>query len=554
MNMLTNGTLVQKVRLVSGLILFAFVATHFLNHAVGLAGVEAMETVQSWRLVVTRSQPVSIILGLALLVHMALGLVRVARLRTLRMPPWEAAQIALGLAIPFLLFPHIVNTHLANSLFGVNDTYVYELLQLWPSKWPDQSALLLIVWAHSCIGLHYWLRLSPRYRRYQPFALALAVLIPFAALAGFMVAGQDVQAAAADPQVLNDMRVQTNWPQGEALDWLSWMTPLSYYVFYPFLIAVLLYMAGRWAASRLASNLAVSYVPQPKLRVVPGATLLEISRANGVPHMSVCGGRARCSTCRVEVLDGLESLAPAGAAEAETLQRIAAGPSIRLACQIRPSEPVTVRLLLRPGATVSMQRAEAQGVERSLAILFLDIRGFTNWSQSKLPYDIVHILNQTFTAAGNAVVNNRGWVDKYMGDGMMAVFGREDGTDAGCAHAIAAARDIDLVIEKLNRELADELGSELKVGMGIHMGPLVMGEIGHEASAAMTVIGRSVNTASRLEAMTKELDCQLIVSCEAIKRAGLEPKDFDIRVVEVRGIDGALEVVAFKRAREAPAE
>jgi len=554
MHMLLSGSLAQRARLVSGLVLFAFAATHFLNHAVGLAGLEAMETVQSWRLAVTRSLPVSIVLGLALLTHMAFGLVRVARLRTLKMPPWEAAQIVLGLAIPFLLFPHILNTRFANLLFGVNDTYVYELLQLWPRLWPDQSVLLLIVWAHSCIGLHYWLRLTPLYRRLEPLALALAALVPFAALAGFMVAGQDVQAAAMNPQVLDAMRARTNWPEGEALDWLMRVTPISYYVFYPFLIAVLLYIFGRWIALRIASNLAVSYVPQPKLRVTPGATLLEISRANDVPHMAVCGGRARCSTCRVEVLEGFESLPPAGPAEAETLARIGAGPRIRLACQINPSTPVTVRLVLRPGSAGSMQRAEAHGVERFLAILFLDIRGFTNWSQSKLPYDIVFILNQTFTAAGDAIAKNQGWVDKYMGDGLMAVFGRDGGTDAGCAQAIAAARDIDLAMEELNRELADELGTVLKVGIGIHVGALVMGEIGHEDSAAMTVIGRSVNTASRLEAMTKELGCQLIVSREAVERAGLDAADFETRIVQVRGLDDPLDVVAVKRARDLPAQ
>ena len=550
MTHLLSGTLAQRTRLISGLILFAFAATHFLNHAVGLIGVEEMEAVRQWRLAVTRSLPGGVILGLTLLIHMLLGLVGLARRRTARMPLWEAAQIAVGLFIPFFLFPHIVNTRFAFELFGVNDGYVYELLQLWPRLALGQSVLLLVVWFHSCLGLHYWLRLSPSYRRLQPIALSLAVLVPFAALAGFMVAGQSVQAAAADPEALAIMRQNANWPHGEALDWLLYYTPLSYYAFYPFLTAVLAFTVGRWAWGRMASNLSVSYVPAPDLRTTPGATLLEISRANGIPHISVCGGRARCSTCRVEVIKGLDALPPPNAAERETLNRITAPADVRLACQLRPSAPLTVRLLVRPDGRGRVDRAEALGVERTLAVLFLDIRGFTNWSQAKLPYDVVFILNRTFAVAGDAITAHRGWVDKYMGDGLMAVFGHEDGANAGCVQALESARAIDLAMDELNEELKDELGEELRIGMGIHVGPLVMGEIGHEESAAMTVIGRSVNTASRLEAMTKDHGCQLIVSHAAFQRSGAAVKDLRPQAVSVRGLDDPLEVVAIGRARD----
>ena len=546
--------MIQRARLISGLVLFAFAATHFLNHAVGLAGLEAMETVRGWRLTVTRSLPGSIILGLSLLIHMLLGLAGMARKRTTKMPIWEAGQIALGVAIPFFLFPHILNTRFANLFFGVDDAYVYELLQLWPGHWPDQSMLLLFVWIHSCIGLHFWLRLSPLYRRLQPFALAFAVLVPFASLAGFMVAGQLVQTMASDPAVLSEIREQVRWPEGEALDWLLYLTPQSYYAFYPFLAGVLLFASGRGAISLLASKLPVSYVPTPTVRALPGATLLETSRANGIPHTSICGGRARCSTCRVEILEGLTALPAPETAEFETLQRISAPPSVRLACQVSPKAPVTMRLLVRPDSRRKTSRDEAQGVERTLAVLFLDIRGFTNWSQDKLPYDVVFILNQMFAAAGAAIENNGGWIDKYMGDGLMAVFGREDGTNKGCTQAIATARAIDKAMQELNRDLKDELGQSLNVGIGIHVGPLVLGEIGYEGSAAMTVIGRSVNTAARLEAMTKELGCQLIVSREAFEKSGLKLTLQKPQAVSVRGLDEPLEIIAFKSSSDLPVE
>ena len=88
-----------------------------------------------------------------------LALFKLAKRTTLRLPPWELVQIVLGLLIPFLLFPHIVNTRIAHVLFGVEDNYLYELVRLWPVSAILQSTLLVMVWLHGCIGIHFWLRL-----------------------------------------------------------------------------------------------------------------------------------------------------------------------------------------------------------------------------------------------------------------------------------------------------------------------------------------------------------------------------------------------------------
>src|SRR5262245_40707572 len=105
MHVYLRGDRLQRVRLASGLVLFAFAGTHFLNHAVGLVSLEAMHEVQAWRTSVTRSVLGSLVLGSALLAHMSLGLYKLVGRTTWRMPLWEAAQILLALAIPFLLFP-----------------------------------------------------------------------------------------------------------------------------------------------------------------------------------------------------------------------------------------------------------------------------------------------------------------------------------------------------------------------------------------------------------------------------------------------------------------
>ena len=159
MHVLWRGDTLQRMRLVSGLILFAFAATHFINHALGLISIDLMQVVQQWRWAVTRSWPGTIVLLAALLTHASLGLFKLSGRATLRLPRWELIQILLGISIPFLLLPHIVNTRIAHVFFNVNDIYVYELARLWPASAIIQSLLLVIVWVHGCMGIHFWLRL-----------------------------------------------------------------------------------------------------------------------------------------------------------------------------------------------------------------------------------------------------------------------------------------------------------------------------------------------------------------------------------------------------------
>ena len=174
MGVLWRGSVAQRLRLVTGLILFTFAAMHFLNHALGLVSLEAMESFDAWRTAVTRSLAGTVILAAALLTHATLALVKLAGRRTLRLHRWEWAQIALGLTIPILLLPHIVNTRVANLAFGIQTTYPYELVRIWADLMVDQTLLLLVVWTHGCIGLNYWLRLSSSYRLVAPLLFALA--------------------------------------------------------------------------------------------------------------------------------------------------------------------------------------------------------------------------------------------------------------------------------------------------------------------------------------------------------------------------------------------
>jgi adenylate cyclase len=556
MNAPLRGDVLQRLRLASGLVLFTFAGTHFLNHAVGLYGLEAMHEMESWRTMVTRSWPGSILLGTALLTHLSLGLYKLAMRNTLRMPAWEAVQIVLGLSIPFLLFSHIVNTRVAHTVYNVNDIYIYELVRLWPERAFWQSLLLLLVWVHGCIGIHFWLRLSPLYRSIQLPLLAVAVALPLAALAGFMVTGRGANVAIADPVVFKNLKELSRWPNAPDSAALADMRAVVWYGFAGVLALVFAVYFWRYYRRASGPRVEIAYVGGPTVKAPVGMTLLEISRESKIPHASVCGGRARCSTCRVRIEQGLDRLSPPTPTEALTLAAIEAPKNVRLACQIRPHMPLTVARLLRPATTgpnaVDFLESQSEGSERIMTVMFLDIRGFTRLTENKLPYDVIFILNEFFAATAQSIRMHGGWVDKFLGDGLLAVFGQRVGPELGCRQALRAARAIDLAIDHLNARLEPELGEAVQIGIGIHAGSLVVGRIGHGEAIDMTVIGRTVNAASRLETLTKERGCQIVMSREVADYAGWDPPFDTGGPVTVRGISIPIDPVCVTRGRDLP--
>ena len=360
MRLLWSGTALDRLRLWSGLVLFAFVATHLLNHAVGLWSLEAMTTVQHWRLAVTRSPPGFVVLTASLLAHAGLALWKLARLRTLRLRRAEVLQGLSGFVIPILLMPHLFEAGVGPRSLGVAAAYPAILPLLWPARFSGQTLLIIAVWLHGCLGLHYWLRGESWYRAASHVLAALAALVPAAALAGFVVAGREAArlAAAEDPSrraaveaaagLSNATRAAMSAHAADATLWTCALVALT--------VAIL---ALRLYVIRRPSGFEIVYAGGPTVRSTVGPTLLEISRANRVPHLSACGGKARCSTCRVRIVEGGERLAPPGEAEQRLLRRIGAPPDVRLACQIRPNGPLMVALLLKPTAQFPRRRWRA---------------------------------------------------------------------------------------------------------------------------------------------------------------------------------------------------
>jgi len=530
-----------RARLSAGIILYIYVATHLINHALGFLSLEAMEVGRDVFLAVWRNPVGTILLYGAILTHVLLVLWSLYRRRTLRMPLREALQILFGLLLPIILLEHIVGTRGMHQTAGINDTYGYVLSTLWISK-PGtgalQSVALILAWAHGSMGLYFWLRLKPWFGAAAPWLFTAVILVPVLALVGFVDGGRELGRLLED-DVFVDQLIATIGPANDAeiargvmvLDW-------GRGIFGALLGLVVIGRIGRWAVRQRAHMVTITYADGRKIAMEPGATVLDASRRLGVPHASVCGGRGRCSTCRVHVSTGRESLPVPSSEESRVLSRVGASDATRLACQLRPTHDVTVAPLLGADATAKDGHRKSvtnQGAEREVAILFADIRSFTAFSEKKLPYDVVFVLNQYFRTMGSAVEEAGGQLDKFIGDGVMALFGIETDAPTGCRAAIEGARRMAVGLKELNENLKNDLPEPLRIGIGIHVGSVIVGDMGYATTRSITAIGDAVNTASRLESLNKEFVSQLVVSGDVAERAGIDLSAYRSESVEVRG-------------------
>ena len=550
----------RQLRLFSGLVMLAYVTMHLLNHAVGLVSLEAMEDVLWYVFRIWSKRPAQALLYGSFLVHYGLALWALWERRSLRLRVSELAQLILGFTIPILLARHVVNTRISDNFFHTDVGYYAFLLWVYFVNSLDQAYLqmlvLIVAWSHAMIGLHFWLRVRPWYARFAPVALVFAVLVPVLSLLGMIEAGLHVAALAKDPNWTREAFARMTLPSPEIQRSRDAITIGLTWFFGGAVAAVLLGRIARRAWRRRHGVVRIGYANGRWIEVTPGTSVLEASRIAGIPHASVCGGRGRCSTCRVRVRAEAHSIDPPSTNELRVLRRIGARPNIRLACMLRPRGTVEVTPLLPPMALAADGRRRVdvvQGSEREIAILFADIRGFTALAEGRLPYDVVFVLNRYFSAMGRAIESAGGRVDKFIGDGVMALFGIESGTRAGCREALAAARLMSQRLAELNLSLEAELGRPLRIGLGIHCGPVIVGEMGYGSATAITAIGDAVNTASRLEAATKDYDCELVVSEETVVRAGFDSSEFSRQEIEIRGKREMLAVITLASAADLPA-
>jgi adenylate cyclase len=305
-----RSRIAARLRLATGLILFVYLLTHLLNHALGLVSLQAMEQGREIFLLLWRNPVGTFLLYGSILAHFFLALYSVYRRRSLRMPAWEALQLVFGLLIPPLLMAHLVGTRGAHEIAGTEDSYALVLYVLWivkPLYALRQSAVLLIAWVHGCMGLHFWLRFRPGYPRWLPLLYTAALLVPVFGLLGFVQAGRTVIGLAGDPAWIDRLKAAAGPPEGETANILGAAVDGLLLLYFATLAGALLIPALR-AAINNRSGIVVTYTGGRRVTVQQGTTILEASRIASIPHAAVCGGRGRCSTCRIRIWAGMETL------------------------------------------------------------------------------------------------------------------------------------------------------------------------------------------------------------------------------------------------------
>lgn len=547
-----SETNLRRARILSGLIIFSFVFSHLFNHSLALISIDTAERARKWFSLIWLNPVSSLLFYGSVLVHVCLVLRSLYLRQTLRMPLREALQIVFGLSIPFLIISHAVNIRVSHMMYGIDVGYYSVVRRLWinnPMGGAWQSLALVVIWVHGCIGLYFWLRYRDWYPRIAGLFMTVAVMLPLLALLGFSDAGrwlQEIDQKYALPPGLMDSTIQRDeLPlQREMETRISFVTGTIEAVFAGAVLLVFMLRGVRSFRQRLTA-IGINYEHGAQARVPAGFSILEASRLAGIPHYSVCGGKGRCSTCRVKVLHSNGPLPPPGDIEQTTLRRIHADSDVRLGCQLRPTKDLDIALLVSPPQQSDLP-ADAQparpGREEEIAILFCDLRNFTTLSEAKLPYDVVFLLNRYFTIVGQAVEHAGGHLDKFIGDGAMALFGLGDDAENGCRDAMKAAATILRDIATLNEGLEKQFSVCLDVVVGIHSGPSIVGVMGYGAAKTLTAIGDTVNVASRLESKAKEFGAAIVVSEPAIIQAGQPIADLRSEQIVIRGRNSQMKV------------
>jgi adenylate cyclase len=555
-----RGIGLRQIRLVSGVVLFAYLVSHFVNHALGNISMDALAAGVHIHTMIWQFLPITILFYSSCLVHTGLGVWALYQRRQFRWKAVEPLQLVLGLSIPALIIAHIVGARLGQTLYGHEKLYpqeLYAFLVAWPFRAWLMSTVLIVAWVHGSIGLYFWLRMKAFYTRAAPFLLAAAVLVPTLALLGFYQAGRTVVADSDDADWRRDNlspRQVGTVAQQQTLDRITDYFLIGYLGLLGF---VLLARGARALHERRGGMISLSYGNGRTVRVPKGLSVLEASLRNNVPHASVCGGRARCSTCRIRIIGDCSELPEPSQREAFVLGRVGTSdPSIRLACQLRPSTDLSFFQLFLPHTMSANSHASNPtriGQERYLVSMFVDMRGSTKLAEKRLPFDTVFIVNRFLGAVSQAVIESGGRPNQFVGDGMLALFGLSSSRQEASRQALKAAAMIAANVDELNKFLEHDLREPIRFGIGINGGEVIVGDIGYRDHMVFTALGDAVNVAARLQDMTKSLSCELVVSDEVRAAAGLSADALPQHEVEIRGRNEPMIVRTVADARMLPA-
>ncbi|MEJ2176809.1 MAG: adenylate/guanylate cyclase domain-containing protein [Gammaproteobacteria bacterium] len=542
----------SRLRLGTGLILAVYVLQHLINHSFGIVSIEAAEAYRKTVGALFQNLPGLVLLYGSILFHSFIALRFIYRLSSLRLKIWQWMQLLMGLSILPLVVGHAVGNRGFDLIGDVDPNYYYVItsILLKPEFIFKLGALILVAWIHMVIGMHFWLRIRETYQRFVPYSYAVSILITVLSFVGCFNMIRQASSWRDDQQRLDQIYAANIAMDQHDVEFLRGLEAQAWTTMFALLIVTLLMRQIRiWIQARRGTYTVV-HSDGNRIQALQGVSLLEALRDARIPHASVCGGRARCTTCRVRVGNGLKRLDPPNLLEAQALARIGAGHNVRLACQLRPSSDlaITPLVLANQPLNTTLHRGGVQGHEEYVVAMFVDMRGSTSLGERVLAYDVVFILNRFFTELSDSLGKSHGHYAQFAGDGLMALYGLDEKRkDKACQDALAGAREMFHRIDNLNQQLQQEFGETVKVGIGIHGGEAIVGTMGPPKTPLLTAVGDNINIAARLEAQTKAESCDLIVSVETLNREGIDCSSAKTRKIKVRGRENLVEVCVLNR-------
>ncbi len=298
-------------------------------------------------------------------------------------------------------------------------------------------------------------------------------------------------------------------------------------------------------------KLTLEIVNEALIEIKDGQSILEASLSADIPHYHTCGGRAECSTCRILVLEGMENLSPINEKERNLRLKKNFAEDVRLACQTKVlKNNVKVRRIIRDDEDLRLyvtgETAVAQqslGEEKELVLFFLDIRNFTPFVESNLPFDVIHIMRR-LTVLFSSVINSfEGKIVESPGDGIYAVFGLKEDLSPAASNAYKAAVKILEDLDLLNRNYISKFfDHNVEVGIGIHAGKVLVGDKGYGDLGSMMVMGFPVVIASRLEEATKDLNNNFIASEYFYSLLKLENEVIPSKKAKLKGVSSPVSI------------
>ena len=558
--MVDAALIVRRSRAISGCILFFYAFTHLLNHSLGLISLDTMEQGRAIFLRFWRHDVLFYVLYGALSIHFLLGVYALARRRSFRMSRKEWIRNSCAVLIPFFLASHLSITLWGSRFLGLNDSYAFMIISTYifdPFGYIILGLMLMLVWTHGSIGIIGLIEFREFYSKLRGLFQGLILGLPLIAYGGYIRASIELsEASQSNPITILELISNSNFTAeiGEKIVSLS---DLLQFLVYPILLSlfVAFYFIRNLLEKRF-NSIQVQYTDGTNINVSRGSSLLEASHKAGRYHESVCGGRGRCTTCRVRVTSSLGELPKPNKIEQSVINRLNFDQSLRLACQLRPETDIEINPLIKlvnhdkQNLRFSNQE-NLSGIEKETVIMFCDLRGFTRLSDGKMPFDVVFILNKYFKLVTDAVEENKGRIDKFIGDGVMAIFDKDTTISKNCKNALKGAAMITTYLNDLNDELSTEDIEPLRLGIGIHSGNAIIGKMGYGEASTDTAIGDTVNVASRLEQLTKDYSCQLMFSSIVAENAELDKTKLNSVKTKIRGKKDYLEAFYCGSADEA---